>query len=293
MTNEIARLIEPDQVTLLLAISDLGSFSAAAARLGITPSSVSQQIKRLETLAGCDLFRRNRRGVELTCQGETLLIYARLMTGLAEDLKRHFRHGEGCETIGIGMGEDFCRTALPALLGLFAASFPHVDLRVVSGSYDLLARVIEEKAVDIVVMRNWDRFCGTTPFWTDRQVWYAHPKFRAPLEDPVPLVVPLAPNPTRKTLMDALRSKDRAWKVRFESVGMTGIEAALQCGMGLCGGPSTMPMHGAVAIGQESGLPPLPDVEFVMLHPSGRSGAAIQAVTEILQRLARTGFGPQ
>ena len=100
----------------------------------------------------------------------------------------------------------------------------------------------------------------------------------------------LTTHPVLATLIDALKSQGRTWKVRFESVGMAGIEAALQCGVGLCGGPRCMPMHGVEAIGPESGLPALPDVEFVMVGPSTSSSGVVRAVAEVLQHLAGRGF---
>lgn len=291
-SDDVERLIERDQIRLLLAIAEAGSFTAAATTLGITAASISQQVKRLEALAGCALFRRGNRGVELTAECDTVIFYARAMTELAKEMKQHFRQAAGSEKISIGMGEDFCRTALPAVLSLLERNFPHLDVRVISGSYDLLAQAIESRSVDIVIMRRWHRYPDTRVLWTDEQTWYGHSRFAASVPDPVPLVVPLAPNPTRLTLIEALKAQGRSWKIRFESVGMAGIEAALQCGLGLCGGPCCMPMYGVSAIGPESGLPTLPKLEFVMVGPSPTSSGTVRAVAEVLQHLATSGFRP-
>ena len=52
-----------------------GSFSAAAERLYITQSAVSQHIKELEARLGRQVFRRGWRGVTLTAHGEVLYRY--------------------------------------------------------------------------------------------------------------------------------------------------------------------------------------------------------------------------
>lgn len=52
-----------------------GSFSAAAERLYVTQSAVSQHIKELEASLGRQLFRRGWRGVTLTAHGEILYQY--------------------------------------------------------------------------------------------------------------------------------------------------------------------------------------------------------------------------
>jgi DNA-binding transcriptional LysR family regulator len=61
----------------LLAISDAGSFEAAAQRVGRTQSAVTQQMQKLETLIGAKLFRQVGRRRELTPAGQTLENYAR------------------------------------------------------------------------------------------------------------------------------------------------------------------------------------------------------------------------
>ena len=46
-----------------------GSFTIAAGELGVTLGAVSRQVKSLEDELGCQLFRRQYRGVELTAEG--------------------------------------------------------------------------------------------------------------------------------------------------------------------------------------------------------------------------------
>ena len=48
-------------------------FGRAAARLLLPQSTVSQQVKRLETLVGGELFHRTTRSVSLTPLGDILL----------------------------------------------------------------------------------------------------------------------------------------------------------------------------------------------------------------------------
>lgn len=55
------------------AAARLGSFTAAAEELSVTPGAVTQHIKSLEAWAGAPLFLRNARGVELTSLAEELL----------------------------------------------------------------------------------------------------------------------------------------------------------------------------------------------------------------------------
>ena len=56
--DEIERLISYDQMRLVLAIVEARSFSGAAAALGVSQPSISQQVKRIERAAGRTLFHR-------------------------------------------------------------------------------------------------------------------------------------------------------------------------------------------------------------------------------------------
>ena len=56
-----------------LAVAETGSFTKAAAALGLTQTAVSHQIAQLEEWLGGQLFARDKRAVSLTALGQTLL----------------------------------------------------------------------------------------------------------------------------------------------------------------------------------------------------------------------------
>ncbi|MCF4140662.1 LysR family transcriptional regulator [Streptomyces sp. Tue 6430] len=62
-------------------IAEAGSLSGAAGRLGITQPALSAQLRRIERVAGGELFLRSRRGVEPTPLGEFVLRKAHLVLG--------------------------------------------------------------------------------------------------------------------------------------------------------------------------------------------------------------------
>jgi DNA-binding transcriptional LysR family regulator len=68
-----------------VAVARAGSFSAVAAREGVTPSSVVRQIDALEAALGTRLFVRSTRGLTLTDAGDVLLTRApRLLDELVD-----------------------------------------------------------------------------------------------------------------------------------------------------------------------------------------------------------------
>ena len=71
---------------LLVAIVRCGSFAAAAAQLGITPSKASKDLRHLEQSLGSVLLSRTTRRVQLTDAGELAYRQADQMIALHEQL---------------------------------------------------------------------------------------------------------------------------------------------------------------------------------------------------------------
>ncbi|AKC78367.1 hypothetical protein XB05_06205 [Xanthomonas arboricola] len=66
-----------DGVVVFLAVAEERGFRAAARRLGITPSAVSQAVRAFEVRLGVTLLARTTRSVGLTEAGERLLLQVR------------------------------------------------------------------------------------------------------------------------------------------------------------------------------------------------------------------------
>jgi DNA-binding transcriptional LysR family regulator len=67
-------------IRTLVAISDLGSYSRAGAKLGLTQPAISAQVKRAQAMVGGALFERTGPGaIGLTPLGGLVLRHARTM----------------------------------------------------------------------------------------------------------------------------------------------------------------------------------------------------------------------
>ena len=69
--------MDDSRIKVFLAASAEGSFTRAAASLGISQPAVSQNIAELEKFLGVRLFVRERGSVSLTPEGERFMLYAR------------------------------------------------------------------------------------------------------------------------------------------------------------------------------------------------------------------------
>jgi DNA-binding transcriptional LysR family regulator len=70
-------MIDVHQLAVLSAAAETGSLTAAAESLGLSQSTVSHHLARLEASAGVELLIRQRRGVVLTDAGAALLAHGR------------------------------------------------------------------------------------------------------------------------------------------------------------------------------------------------------------------------
>ncbi len=70
-------------------VAELGSFTRAAERLNFSQSTVSFQIRQLETELGFPLFERINHTVVLTQKGREVLLYAHQIRKLTEEMKEN------------------------------------------------------------------------------------------------------------------------------------------------------------------------------------------------------------
>ena len=75
------------------AVAQAGGLTAAAKVLRIAPSTLSEQIKQLESALGQPLFRRTGRGLAPTVFGERVLAYADRIFGLGAALMHEVESG--------------------------------------------------------------------------------------------------------------------------------------------------------------------------------------------------------
>ncbi|HEX5540399.1 MAG TPA: LysR family transcriptional regulator [Micromonospora sp.] len=110
-------------------VARLCSLTRAAAELRYAQSTVTAQIKALESDLNVSLFERSGRGVRLTAAGEQLLPYADRILELVAEARRNLhpeREPEG-ELI-IGTMESITSYRLPPLLELFHYRYPRLRL---------------------------------------------------------------------------------------------------------------------------------------------------------------------
>jgi DNA-binding transcriptional LysR family regulator len=117
-------------MAVFVQVVDSGSFSAAADKLGITKSAVSQQLTLLEEDVGARLLHRTTRRLNLTEAGGVYLSGCRQMVEAAEMANQQLGQfsKEPSGTLRITCAHDFAASQLVPLLTPFMERYPKLSL---------------------------------------------------------------------------------------------------------------------------------------------------------------------
>jgi DNA-binding transcriptional LysR family regulator len=140
-----------DQIRTFADVLALGSFSAAAVRLGISQPAVSLQVRQLEKRFGVKLIERVGRRVAPTAAGAEFLTHARqveaALEAAAEAMAPHATGATG--RVRLGTGATACIYLLPPLLRELRRRFPDLEISVSTGNTPDMLRAIEENRIDV------------------------------------------------------------------------------------------------------------------------------------------------
>jgi DNA-binding transcriptional LysR family regulator len=172
---------------LLLAVAEEQNFRAAADRLGVTRSAVSQGVRRLEDSVGLQLVMRTTRAVRLTEAGERLVDSLRAPLGAVQDaLEVNTDAPSGRLRLAVtSIAEDFLSGPL---LARFAEAHPKVtvdvtvtddELDIVAHGFDAgvrLGEVIEQDMIAVPVSGLQTEVAAASPGYIARHGAPEHPK---------------------------------------------------------------------------------------------------------------------
>ncbi len=127
-----------------LAVAELGSFSRAARRLGVSQPTLTRRIAALEARFRTELFRRSSRGVQLTEAGESMLQPARQMQeeAAAVEIAVSGRDAALAGAVRVTATEGLGVAWLTPALAEWQAEHPAIEIDVViqNEALNLLAR---------------------------------------------------------------------------------------------------------------------------------------------------------
>lgn len=175
--RDLTKRPEFHQLTILLTVAELRSFTSAARCLGISQPAISQAIARLEDIYGGDLFERRRGAkLELTPIAEAILPSARTLLDTVDQQLLTATQAASSQYGRLTLGSSLPLSARPLHDGIkaFLANTPKVKLTLVEDRPAQLLPDLHARAVDIAVLPARsplvDPAFVTEPLWADRLV---------------------------------------------------------------------------------------------------------------------------
>ncbi|MEB3370847.1 LysR family transcriptional regulator [Saccharopolyspora mangrovi] len=142
--------VELRQLRCLVAIVEAGTFTDAAAELGLSQAQVSRTLAGLENALGVRLLRRTSRQVSPTAAGTRILARARRVLAEAEELVREATTGDAVLRVGYAWSALGRHTV--AFQRWWAQQRPEVRLQLVRTNSATAG--LAEGACDVAVVRS-------------------------------------------------------------------------------------------------------------------------------------------
>lgn len=152
------RALEPDvrQLRAFVMLVDQGSMTAAAQRLGVAQSTVSEALAALERALGTRAIRRSRgaHAIELTAAGRMLLPYARQILGHLEDARVAVASvaSDVRGQVALIANESISTYLLPPALATLRPKWPNLRFAVTVGACQRIRDGLVSGQFDVGVM---------------------------------------------------------------------------------------------------------------------------------------------
>ncbi|MFD1554723.1 LysR family transcriptional regulator [Paraburkholderia silviterrae] len=258
-------MLNPVWLKSFATVAACHSFTEAARQLGLTQSSVSEHIRRLEQEVGRRLFVRDTHSLAITADGEAMLAHAGAILQAINRAESQFRAPRLKGRVRLGSSDDVALGPLPAVLTAFRNAHPDVELEITIGMTGHLYELLDEGAIDLMIgkRRLGDR--RGVALFTGRLEWLARTGTMVDLGQPLPLILVAEPSVTRAVVLDALAQTDFRWQIVCTSSSHAGCVAAARGGFGITVRPQYLAARGLAPPVNVASLPVLPDVEFIAL----------------------------
>lgn len=258
-----------------VAVVETGSVTSAARSLNRTQAAVSQQIKRLEELLDMQLFRREHRKLELAPAGEQLLVGARKMLAVNDDVWGAMTTPVFEGEVRIGVPDDLVMTFMPTVLKSFNNAWPQVEVSLICGSSPKLLEMLNAGEIDLTLTT--ESHCGPRGerLLRDRLVWVGAKNGQAHLQRPLPVSLGSANCAFRPTVIEALAKHERDWRLFCQNGHMEVLFATVEADLAVAALMLSTVPESLEILHDGQALPKLPPY-FINLYlaPSGTNEVA-------------------
>ncbi|WP_413729733.1 transcriptional regulator LrhA [Sodalis sp. RH22] len=260
--------LDLDLLRTFVAVADLNTFAAAAASVCRTQSAVSQQMQRLEQLVGKELFARHGRNKLLTEHGIQLLGYARKILLYNDEACTSLMYSNIQGVLTIGASDDTADSILPYLLSRVTRIYPKLAIDVNVKRSPLMQEMLTNGEVDLAITTLTNPNHPYVTLRSSPTLWFCSSDYRFIPGEVIPLVVSDEPSPFRAMAIEQLQAAGISWRIAYTASTLAAVRAAVKAGLGITVRPVEMMSSDLRVLGQNEGLPTLPDTQYVLCkHP--------------------------
>lgn len=143
------------QLEYFLEAARQPSFTRAAARLNLAQAALSEQMRKLEAELGTELFRRARRGTNLTAAGETLRSHAESLLAQAALARKSVRDLVELDAgrLVVASVPSVSAIVLPAAIAAFRRKHPGVEFALLEGTTEEVAQWVDSGRAEFGVVQ--------------------------------------------------------------------------------------------------------------------------------------------
>ena len=266
-----------------VAVADAGGVTRAAGFLHLTQSAVSMQLKRLEELLGVELLDRSGRTIALTASGEQLLVYARRMVALNDEVIVRLTDQAYEGEVVLGVPHDIVYPAIPQVLKQFHSAFPRVQVHLVSSYTRALKDQFSRGECDLILTTETSLEHGAETLCQKPLRWVGAQGGAAWRQRPLKLAFGRFCT-FRPRVIEALDDAEIAWDVIVETDSDRTIEATVSADLAVNAMiEGTEPPHLEV-INHHGALPDLPMQQINLYSAQSNSGIVLEALADLLRR---------
>ena len=269
-------------VRTVVAISETGSLTKAAERLGLSQPAVSSQIKRIQAMVGGALFSRTVNGTTTTQLGKLVLHQARRILEANDQMLRMGGAAHLPQPARLGLSTLFVRDFLSYQTAQSLADVViHTDNSVgitkglIDGYIDI-AYILENPELTSEISHLIVNECDEEFVWVRSREFVLSPG----------LPIPILTWPGDDVMIRTLTRNGIAYKIVFNSPDYHAKLAAVEAGIGIAAIPRRM-IPPSLVWAQEYYLPQLPPIKALLC---ARSSLESSQSTKLLAEISTLFF---
>lgn len=291
--------LDIEKLRVVAQVGRVGSMTAAARSLHLTPSAVSQTVQRVESAIGLALFERRPHGMVLTDAGERVVRRVSLMEAQLAQLENELRSvAQGRSGhLSLGVFPTLASSLLPRIVMDFSKQHPDIALNVRSTRVAALRSLVASGELDLAI--TW-----TYPWLTESS------PAQALRTDPTVVLLPVGhPIGDEAGPVNLARLADEAWVCRSDGHEITELlhrasahcnftpriamlandyqetQAMVAAGLGVALAPklSTTTCRADIVVRDMDDS--VPSRQLHLVRPSNRSSPAVEPMIELLRNL--------